>query len=81
MKMRVQKLDEEAVRRDYPIADRVPGWYFRMIEQSPCAWCVEGTDLWGRKVGDTGSDEHRVLASCIGMATEINKRLAAAQTE
>lgn len=77
MKIPVKKLDEESVRHDYPIADRVPGWFFRMTEQSNCVWCVEGTDLWGRKVGDVGSDENRVLASCIAMATKINKQLGA----
>jgi len=73
----VKKLDEEAVRRDYPIADCVPGWFFRMTEQSMCVWRVEGTDLWGRKVGDVGTDENSVLENCVAMATEINKQLAA----
>jgi hypothetical protein len=76
MKVTIQKLDEEAVRREYPIVGRVPGWYFRMNEQSMCVWRVEGTDLWGRKVSDVGTDENRVLESCIAMATQIDKQLA-----
>ena len=77
MKTPIEKLDEGLVRRKFPIADRVPGWYFRLFERSPGCWCVEGTDLWGRTVGDAGDHEDRVLDSCIAMATEINRQLAA----
>ena len=77
MKVPVQKLDETAVRREYPIVDRVPGWFFQMFEHSGCVWRVEGTDLWGRRVSDVGTEENRVLESCLLMATEINKQLAA----
>jgi hypothetical protein len=77
MKVPIQKLDEEAVRRQYPIVDRVPGWFFRMTEQSMGVWRVEGTDLWGRNVSDVGTDENRVLESCVAMAIGINKQLAA----
>ena len=77
MKTPVRKLDEESVRRTFPIADRVPGWYFRVFERSPGCWCVEGTDLWERTVGDAGDDENRVLESCIAAATDINPQLAA----
>lgn len=76
MKIPVRKLDEEAVRRKYPLADRVPGWFFRMYEQSAGVWHVEGTDLWGRTVGETGTDEKLVLDSCAAMAAEINRQLA-----
>jgi len=75
MKTPIQKLDEEMVRRKFPIADRVPGWHFRPFERSMGCCCVEGTDLWGRTVEDAGNDEERVLASCIAMATEINRQL------
>jgi hypothetical protein len=77
MKVAVHKLNEEAVRREYPIADRVPGWFFRIREQSPCVYRVEGTDLWGRTVGDVGTDVDRLLESCAAAAAEINRQLAA----
>lgn len=77
MKIPVHKLDEDAVRRQYPIADRLPGWFFRIHEQSVCVYRVEGTDLWGRTVGDTGTDESRLLDSCASAAAEINRQLAA----
>lgn len=70
-------LDEETLRREHPIANLLPGWSFRMEEQSPEVWRVEGTDVWGRTVGDIGIDVQRVFASCVGMATAISRQLAA----
>jgi len=76
MKLTIQKLKVEAVQRDFPITNRVPGWYFRLFEQSAGVWRVDGTDLWGRTVNDVGTDENHVLDSCIEMAGDINKQLA-----
>jgi hypothetical protein len=78
MKALVRKLDADEVRRDYPIADRVPGWYFRMREVANCAWLVEGTDLWGRQVSDSGSDEQQLLDSCIAAAERIRAQVESA---
>lgn len=78
MKVQCIKLDEAEVRKVYPIGDRVPGWFFRCQEQSNNIWHVEGTDLWGRTVGATDSDDIRVLNQCVAMAEGINAQLAAA---
>ena len=77
MKAFVQKFDEQWGRREYPIADRVPGWFFRISEQSAGVYRVDGVDLWGRLVNDVGTDENRLLESCAAAATEINRQLAA----
>jgi hypothetical protein len=79
MKIAVTKLDPAEVQGTHPIADRVPGWYFQIREQSMLVWCVEGTDLWGRKVGATGHgpEPDHVLARCVNAAEDINAQLAA----
>ena len=76
MKTPVHKLDEELVPKTFSNRRPLRGWYFRLFERSNGCWCVEGTDLWGRTVGDVGDDEDRALASCIAMATEINRQSA-----
>jgi hypothetical protein len=72
----VQKRDASEVQREYPIADRLPGWFFRMQEVSNGCWIVEGTDLWGRQVSDSGTDEQVLLESCIAAAERVNARIA-----
>lgn len=58
----------------YPIADRHPGWYFRMTEVSNGAWLVEGSDAWGRTVSRQGVDPEQLLAECIDSATNVDSR-------
>lgn len=74
MKVVVRKLDEETVRLDYPIAGRVPGWFFSIKEQSNNVYRVEGTDLWGRTVSEIGTNPDRLLDSCAATAAEINRQ-------
>jgi hypothetical protein len=68
VKQPVRKLDEDTVRRDFPIADRVPGWFFRVDEVSNGAYRAIGTDLWGRRTETAGSDPEHALADCIDWA-------------
>ena len=77
MKTPVTKLDEATFRRSFPIGDRVSSWFFRLEEQSPGVWRVEGTDLSGRMVSDVGSDEETLLESCFTAAERINAQVAA----
>jgi hypothetical protein len=67
----IQQLSPDEVRRAYPIAGRVDGWFFRVDEKSPGAWLVEGADLWGRKVSRTGGDPDALLEACVGDARAI----------
>ncbi|QEG37843.1 hypothetical protein Pr1d_51910 [Bythopirellula goksoeyrii] len=75
MKSFVRILDAEEVQKEYPIADRVPGWFFRLREVANCAWIAEGTDLWGRQVSDSGHDEEQLLESCCAAAYRINEQI------
>ncbi|HSG64958.1 MAG TPA: hypothetical protein VLD39_08155 [Gammaproteobacteria bacterium] len=67
----VHALSRETLERNYPIADRVPNWCFRVVEISNDAWRVEGCDVWGRKVAHVGSNPESLLASCIADAHAI----------
>lgn len=73
---RRKRLNETAVRRSFPIADRVPGWFFRIREVSPHVWRGEGTDLWGRGIEQAGPDEETVLQRCAAAADELDRQLA-----
>ena len=63
------------MRLEYPIAGRVPNWYFRATETSSNAWLVEGCDVWGRKVSRQGGDPDELLAACIEDASQIREQL------
>ncbi len=78
MKIPVTKLDESSVLKTHPIADLVPGWFFRCEEQSNNVWRADGTDLWGRRVGFTDSDYDGVLQQCVEQAKAINSQLTGA---
>jgi hypothetical protein len=45
-------------------------------EISPGAWRVDGTDLYGRTVGRTGSNPDELLTECCADAAEIERRVA-----
>lgn len=67
----VEKKDPQKIREDFPIADRVSGWFFRQSEVSNGAWLVEGTDLWGRVVSRQGGDPDELLSECAADAERI----------
>lgn len=72
-KSRVTPASHEQMIRDYPIAGRVPGWYFRMREKTPSVWDVEGRDIYGREVSRLSVvDEERALQECIEYARKIS---------
>ena len=59
------------MRREYPIAGRLPNWYFRFTETSNNAWLVEGSDVWGRTVSRQGDDPEELLTACIKYAKTV----------
>jgi hypothetical protein len=71
MKKFAAKLDEPTVRRGFPIADIVEGWFFRSREVSAGVYEVDGTDVWGQTVHATGSDPERLLRECAENARRI----------
>ena len=71
MKQLIQKLSADEVRKQFPIHDRLEGWFFRVRETSACAYLVEGTDLWGRTVARQGGDSDDLLRQCLEDAQAI----------
>jgi len=76
MKKRVPYLNDQDLT-NYPIADLVDGWFFRIQEISFGAFKVEGIDRWGRIVSHEASDNELddLLQACANNAREINKEL------
>jgi hypothetical protein len=72
MRKEISKLDESVVRRQYPLAHLLPGWFFRLEEQSAGHYVAEGTDLWGRLVSVSGGEE--ALTRAVEAAQDIERR-------
>ena len=68
----VEKKDPAKVVQEFPIVDRVDGWFFRESEVSNGAYLVEGTDLWGRTVSRQGDDPEDLLSQCAADAQRIS---------
>jgi len=64
MRRHVRVRTGEEVARQFPLADLVPGWFFRVREVSPGCYCVEGTDLFGREVCRQSGDPDEALEQC-----------------
>ena len=71
----VNRLDEAETKRQFPLADLVPGWFFRVNEISNGGYKAGGADLWGRKVSRSGSDLDVLLAECAKDAERIIAQL------
>ncbi len=73
MEKRVTPASHEEMIREYPIAGRVPGWYFRAREKSASVWDVEGKDIYGHQISRLSViDEERALQECIEYARKIS---------
>ena len=73
MKVSIKRKTDEEIRQDYPVADRLPGWYFRVTETSNNVWLVEGCDAWGRRVSRQGIDLDELFAECIERAKGLGE--------
>jgi len=60
-----------SLRREYPIAGILPGWYFRVKEVSFGCYVAEGQDTSGRTVSRKGLDAEALLAQAVCDAKEI----------
>jgi len=74
----VEKKDPAKVVKEFPIAGRVDGWFFRQRETSNGAYLVEGTDLWGRTVSRQGGDPDDLLSQCAADAKRISTEVKGA---
>lgn len=70
MQTPVRERDPAVLRRRYPLADELPGWFFRVEEQSSGHYVAEGTDPWGRIVSVSGGDD--ALVRAVQAAREIS---------
>jgi|SRR5215469_16508479 len=71
---RAEPASREDMIQQYPIADRLPGWYFRARKTLPDLWDVEGEDVYGRKVSCSDvMDKERALERCIEVARRLPK--------
>jgi hypothetical protein len=75
LKRTVRKLNPDTVALKFPIAGLVEGWFFRVDEMSAGSYCVEGTDLWGRRVSNSGVDGDALLKQCAEDARAIQASL------
>ena len=64
MKARVEKLDEGALKRDYPIDRGIDGWFFKVEEKSSGYYIAKATDGWGRIISCEGSDPEELFCEC-----------------
>ena len=72
-KPRVIPASHEQMIREYPIAGRVHGWYFRVREKSPSIYDVEGRDPHGRAVSRLSVlDDEQALQVCIDYAQKLS---------
>ena len=73
-KSHIKPASHEQLIGEYPIAGRVPGWYFRVREKTASVWDVEGRDIYGRQVSRLSViDEERALQECIDYARKISE--------
>ncbi|MFZ5841260.1 MAG: hypothetical protein ACOY3E_00040 [Pseudomonadota bacterium] len=71
MRQPVCKFPESEIKKSYPLSGLVDGWYFKLNEQSAGVYTVEGSDLWGRKVSHTGTNEKELFSMAIKSAQAI----------
>ena len=73
MRAPARKLDPDIVRAKYPLSDRLPGWFFRVDEESPGHYVAKGTDLWGRTVSISSSED--ALERAIDAARNVESQV------
>ena len=64
-------MSHSSLKREYPIAGILPGWYFRVREVSFGCYAAEGQDISGRTVLCKGLDAEALLAQAVFDAKEI----------
>ena len=77
MRRHVTPAPERELLREYPIGGLVEDWFFRVEEQSPGHFLVEGTDRWGRLIsGSAPGDPEATLRECVVEAQNISRSSA-----
>ncbi len=66
-------MTEAEIIKDFPIANKIEGWYFRIEERSAGVYIAEGKDLFGRQVSREGTDPDKILAMCMNDAKQMKE--------
>ena len=80
MKIPIQKKNPAEIKRNFPIDDRLDGWFFRVEEKSNSCCEASGTDLYGRMISRTGVDPDLALQDAVADARMITDQIADGRT-
>ena len=77
MEKKIKKANPESVKKEYPITDLVENWFFCIKEISTNYYCIEGIDLYGRKIARMGSEVEldNLQKQCIEDAKSISDQI------
>ena len=72
--MVLSSLEKDDLLRDFPIADFLDGWYFRVSEVANQCYRAEGSNLLRQEVACSGNTPEEALEKCKRYALEIDLR-------
>jgi len=73
MKEEIRGMIETAIIKNFPITNKLEGWYFRIKEISAGVYVAEGKDLFGRQVSREGTDPDKILSMCVNDAKQMKE--------
>ena len=76
MKVRLSSLDPVELAKEFPLAGRMPNWFFRVSETSANAYQAEGVSVWGNRVACQDTNPDRAVDRCVAMALGIARTIA-----
>jgi hypothetical protein len=76
VKQPISAKTEDELRQDFPLHDRLVGWFFRIDEVSAEAYVAEGSDRYGGRVSRQGSNPDELLEQCIADARSIEASIS-----
>ena len=59
---------------EYPIEGLAEGWFFRQREVSAGVYLIEGSDCWGRKISQMGTDPEFLLSKCAANTKHLSSQ-------
>jgi hypothetical protein len=76
MKGHLSSLDPVELAKEFPLANRMPNWFFRVSEMSAGAYQAEGISVWGNRVATQDTNPDRAVDRCVAMAQGIARTIA-----
>ena len=71
MKAHLSSLDPVELAKEFPLASRMPNWFFRVSEASANTYQAEGVSIWGNRVACQDTNPDRAVDRCVAMAQGI----------